>query len=934
MRQFLFFIIYLLGFQGSLAQEIPPVQYYGMADYGAGSQNWSITQSADKHIFFGNNIGLLEFDGSHWKLYPSPNGTIIRAVHTIDNLVYAGGYMEFGYWERNDLGLLDYRSLTSEMSIKLKDDEHFWNITSRNEWVLFQSLDRIYLYNTVSHEVEVIELVMPRAKIFNLPDNIYVQKGNGGLYSIQNGKAVLESEDPLFYDNIVVGIFEHQDGLLILTEKGKFYVLSKGVPSAWKTDDLKQGPDSIIYCSLKLEDGSFILGTVSKGYIRLDSQGHVLERIDQEKGLGNNTILSAYEDFDKNLWLGLDNGISVVNLNSAFKIYADRKGKLGSVYASLEDGDIFYLGTNQGLYLKRKSAAEDFQLIQGTAGQVWDLKKIHGAIFCSHTKGTFLIKGEQANQIYEESGTWEVKKVPGREDLLIQGNYNGLSTLVKINGQWVFGDKIDGFDISSKSFDFAEKRKLIVNHEFKGLNILDVNEELDRVKELSVIPPSGYDSSVFTYQDKVMYTSNQGVFALDPVLKQLNKDSVLTSLFYDRDDAVYGRLIPEKTKGMLLGFAPHNIIFLSQDRFDGIPERKEIAIPSFFRQNQGLTGYENISITEQENYVIGTSNGYAVLDIAKFQENDYTIGINAIQKKFQNRENKYVNLNEPGKFSFEENSFLISFSVPTYEKYREISYQYQLEGLYEDWSKWMSESEISLENLPFGDYTLHVRGKVGNKLTSNIASYRFTIEKPWYLTNLAVIQYLLVVSLILFVINRLFHRYYTNQRNRLIDDNRKKMELTQMESRQEIMALRNDRLKNELESKNRELATTAMSLINKNELLLGIKQDLLQMGDKASRDEVIKVVNSNLNNNSDWEFFKEAFNNADKDFLNKIKNRHPELTANDLKFCAFLRLNLSSKEIAPLLNISVRSVEIKRYRLRKKMNLAHSQNLIDYILGI
>jgi AraC family chitin signaling transcriptional activator len=108
----------------------------------------------------------------------------------------------------------------------------------------------------------------------------------------------------------------------------------------------------------------------------------------------------------------------------------------------------------------------------------------------------------------------------------------------------------------------------------------------------------------------------------------------------------------------------------------------------------------------------------------------------------------------------------------------------------------------------------------------------------------------------------------------------------------------------------------------------------LHLQDKSSRDEVVRVINKNLSNNSDWEFFQKAFNNADKDFLTKIKTIHPELTANDLKFCAFLRLNLSSKEVAPLLNISVRSVEIKRYRLRKKLNLPHQENLVDYILEI
>jgi DNA-binding CsgD family transcriptional regulator len=357
-------------------------------------------------------------------------------------------------------------------------------------------------------------------------------------------------------------------------------------------------------------------------------------------------------------------------------------------------------------------------------------------------------------------------------------------------------------------------------------------------------------------------------------------------------------------------------------------------VPRFFRQNQGVTGYENISQTAAGDYIIGTSNGYALLDIDKPQKLNYLIHMNRIQKKFQNRENVDVSLEQQGVFSFDENSLIVSFSIPSYSKYSEVTYQYELKGLYDDWSPWERDSEIALENLPFGDYTLNIRGKVGSTLTSNTITYKFKVEKPWYLSNLAVIIYVFLVSLIMFIINRLFVRYYKDQRNRLIEDNKKKMEISKMESSQEIMKLKNDQLKNELESKNRELATTAMSLINKNELLLGIKQDLMQLDDKANRDEVIKVINKNLSNNNDWEFFKEAFNNADKDFLNKIKKKHPELTANDLKFCAFLRLNLSSKEIAPLLNISVRSVEIKRYRLRKKMNLDHSENLIDYILEI
>jgi AraC family chitin signaling transcriptional activator len=97
---------------------------------------------------------------------------------------------------------------------------------------------------------------------------------------------------------------------------------------------------------------------------------------------------------------------------------------------------------------------------------------------------------------------------------------------------------------------------------------------------------------------------------------------------------------------------------------------------------------------------------------------------------------------------------------------------------------------------------------------------------------------------------------------------------------------------------------------------------------------VIKIIDKNLNNTDDWKLFEEAFNNADKDFLKHIKSIHPSLTPNDLRLCAYLRLNLTSKEIAPLLNISYRSVEVKRYRLRKKMGLPHESSLTSYILEL
>ena len=149
------------------------------------------------------------------------------------------------------------------------------------------------------------------------------------------------------------------------------------------------------------------------------------------------------------------------------------------------------------------------------------------------------------------------------------------------------------------------------------------------------------------------------------------------------------------------------------------------------------------------------------------------------------------------------------------------------------------------------------------------------------------------------------------------------------------MKIKNEQLAQDVDSKNRELAVSTMSLIKKDELLALIKEDLKNAPEITNKSvkSVITTITKNINKEDSWNIFKEAFDNADNDFLKKVKQDHPTLTPNDLRLCAYLRLNLSSKEIAPLLNISVRSVEIKRYRLRKKMNLDHEQGLVEYILS-
>ncbi|SKB40352.1 hypothetical protein [Maribacter arcticus] len=181
-----FYILCIFFILGITAQELPPIQNYTPIEYAAENQNWSITQSIDKNIYVANNGGLLEFNGAVWKLYQSPNGTPLKSVKIINDRVYTGSYMEFGYWIKDDFGVLIYNSISSKLEQPLIEDEHFWNISEFKDWVLFQSLDRIYIYNTINGSFDILDAKTTRAAVLEVGNKIYFQKIGEGIFTIEN----------------------------------------------------------------------------------------------------------------------------------------------------------------------------------------------------------------------------------------------------------------------------------------------------------------------------------------------------------------------------------------------------------------------------------------------------------------------------------------------------------------------------------------------------------------------------------------------------------------------------------------------------------------------------------------------------------------------------------------------------------------------------
>lgn len=917
----------------AVAQNIPPLTYYAPSEYMADNQNWQTSQGANGTIYIANNKGLLQYNGNQWSLYKSPNKTIIRSVQVIGDRIFTGAHLDFGYWEKRSTGLLEYTSLKDRLNIEMIEGEQIWKILPYNDKIIFQSLNGLYIYYPDTEKIDYIAVAIKNAiyRIFEIDNALYIQIEGRGLYAIDNGKTRLVNDDPIFKTRKFIAIFSWRSQWLGITQDHGIYSIKGTEVEPWEHSAATRLTDVTIYTVLLLSNGSIGLGTIANGFIVLTDQGDWEYQITQELGLGNNTVLSLYEDSSQNIWIGLDNGIACINTTMPITSYVDQKGRLGTVYNAAQHNDILYLGTNQGLFYKTSQMA-DFSLVSGTGGQVWALKVIDGTLFCGHDRGTFSIVDGVKQQIGFVNGSWDFEPVPQRSDIILQGNYDGLYVLEKIGDSWRLRNKLEGFDVSSKHFEFIDMDRLLVSNEYKGVYEIEIDNAFAKAKKVTPKTSQGVKAhaSIEKFGETVYYANREGIYSYNKEASLFEIDSTLTKS-YD-NSYISGKLVNDE-HGRLWAFTENELLYFEKDPIESTLSSGSISLPQGLRNT--VIGYENIIKLEGATgtYLLCTTNGYLTIrgDVPKA---DYEVQINSIKSIERNGVSRYATLDDRGTFNWDENTIVVTYNIPEFQKYQQAQYQYRVVGYYDEWSAWERDATHTFANIPAGDYTFEVRGKVGRSITLNSASYSFTIEKAWYLTYLAVFVYICCGLLLLVFYNIRTQGRYKLRQKQLLEETKKDLELKALAIEKENVELRNTNLRNDIDARNRELATSTMNMITKNKTLTTIKEKLIALNSSSNLDAIIKEIDKNISSKEDWNFFETAFNHADKDFFKKVKKAHPELTTNDLKLCVYLRLNMTSKEIAPLLNISHRSVEIKRYRLRKKINLDKSVNLNNYFMNL
>lgn len=413
---------------------LPEIRNYKRSDYKGGTQNWNIDQDSNDNIYFANNDGLFQFDGTVWTKYELPNKSVVRSLKTSKSgKIYVGGYNEFGFFKPNEKGQLIYFSLSKFLNKKeINSIDIIWKIHLLNNEVIFQCFDKAYIYKNNS-----IKIIKPPTRFqfsFLAENKLYFQDITKGLLEYKKGKLIPLVNTDFLNATEVWGVFNlSQKKLLITTLDKGIFIYENNKLSPWNTDANSFIKKNSGLGGVKMKNNYIVLNSVLNGMIVCNQSGKIVQHINRKKGLQNNTVLTSYIDKKNNLWLGLDNGITFINENSPFTFFGFSYN-LSTVYATAIHKGYIYVATNQGVFYHSWSfpfKEDNFELIEGTTGQAWNIQVIDDQLLCSHNRGALVIDRNKLKKSLDNVGYWSFKKAPSNPDFMIGSNYKGFSLLKK-----------------------------------------------------------------------------------------------------------------------------------------------------------------------------------------------------------------------------------------------------------------------------------------------------------------------------------------------------------------------------------------------------------------------------------------------------------------------------------------------------------------------
>lgn len=905
------FFFFFLSIQLYAQDLLPFVENYNKSDYQGDNQIWNVAQGKDNAMYFANNHYLLRYDGIKWEKYMLPNKTIIRSIYIDGDIIYSGSYKEFGYWYRKE-GKMKYVSISKGRKVfDEKENEEIWKIFKFNGKIYFQSFKEIFIYD--SKALKKVVLAPLISYCFIVDNELLVATVSDGVQKLIGNKLVKIKGWDVLENNVIHAIEKYKGSTYIFTKKNGVYVVTNGVIQPWKNPLNERLKNASINIAKFLKKDKLIIGTASNGVYLVNLNDNSFININRDNVLMNNSVLSVGQDKEFNVWLGLDNGIAYIEVNSPTAIFYDNSGTLGSVYSVVKTRKGYLLASNHGVYTYE---GNQFSLVPSSQGQAWNINKIGDNYIIGHNEGTYLYENGHYSKFNGINGGWN----------LIKSNVDNSYLQATYSGVYIYGDLRNSSEKVMlknllKPIKYVaqnKKNEIWAADNYRGLYRIKYNDKYETKVE-NITQKSGikndFGVKLFEFRNDILFLIHNSSYTFNSISNQLEKNDLFNSNFVNVSDIVK--------------IDDNHFIILQDGLLYQVYAKGNTFVRSLIQEKyyKGKIINDNLKIFKDgDNYLLNLDDGFISLQLNNSNSKIPQLKIEA----FNNQQ--LVANNSKIKYNSEIRIHVISgiYGATKPSLFYKVNDSKNFTPI--------NDGQIILNNLDSGTNVFTVYNHDGLQY-NKISSFTFEVSKPWYFSFWMILLYLIFIGSILYVYYKWNKMRYVQKLALREEELRHQKKILEMElkAENELNSQEYEKhiLELELQSKSSEVAGKSLSIAKQSEMIESIQTILDSETDlNKLKSEIKKAIKINAVNKHEWETFETNLNQIHNEFIIKLSQKYPNLTPKDIKLCIYLKMNLSSKEIAPLMNISFRGVELHRYRLRKKLQLVPDDNLSKFLLSI
>ncbi|WP_269223117.1 histidine kinase [Flavobacterium sp. IMCC34518] len=910
--KFLYIFFFFIFSLQLYAQELLPfVENYNKSNYQGDNQIWNVAQGNDKAMYFANNYYLLRYDGVKWEKYTLPNKTIIRSIMVDGDRIYSGSYKEFGYWFRKN-ATMHYVSITKGKKVfDANNNEEIWKIFKFNNKIYFQSFNGVFVFDGKLIKEKKFPFLI--SYCFVVADQLLIASVDKGIFKWMDGKIEKVNGLSLLEKNVIHAIQKYQNKIYFFTKKNGVYVLEDSILKPWNNGLNAILKSANINIAQFIKNNKLIIGTANNGVYILNLNDGSYKNINRNNVLMNNSILSIGQDNENDLWLGLDNGLAHIEVNSPISIFYDSSGILGSVYSVASTPKGYLMASNHGVF---KYEGKQLSMIPNSQGQAWNISKINNQYLIGHNEGTFIFQNGQFSRLSDIDGGWNLSK-SNNNNFYLQATYSGVVIYEDANDLRK-SKVLEGILKPLKYLAQNRRNEIWAADNNRGLYRILYNDDykakMDNVTQRCNIK-NDFGVKIFEFRNEILFLIDNSWYTYNSIANRLEANELFNTNFKNVTDIVS---IDENHFMVLQDGLLYHIIAQGNTFIRNSIQEKYY---------KGKIINDNLKVFKDgNNYLLNLDDGFISLELKNDNKNTVNVKIEAFNNNVLVENNSKVKHNSELKINVI--SGIYGATKP--------DLFYKINGNKEFIP--IKEGLILLNNLTSGSHDVTIYSNDGLHY-NRITNFQFIVAKAWYFSFWMILVYFVVVGLFLYLYYKWNKIKYLQKLKLQEEELKHQKEILEMElkAENELNSQEYEKhiLELELLTKSSEVAGKSLSIAKQSEMIENIQNILDTESDfNKLKSEIKKAIKINAVNKHEWEIFETNLNQINNEFIISLSKKYPNLTPKDIKLCVYLKMNLSSKEIAPMMNITFRGVELHRYRLRKKLGLSQEENLPKFLLSI